>query len=145
MISTKKARTGLVILLVLAISLFLVFIFFKDPLTSYLDKNLLNPSSNQSIIFTPTIKPVVEPKIITNKSVSEIILQEEDIYTRTYPYLLHGVPANITFSTSKTISQEFKNKSRSITYTTTPPTTKDFLLKNIDDSQQYTLLKPFID
>jgi hypothetical protein len=145
MIGNKKARIGLILLLVFVVSLFALVLFFKEPVTSYLDEQFLNPDSNKSSAFTLPIPSSVQVKNITNKEVPVIINQQDNFITQKYPYLLNGELNYIVFTTSKNISSYYKEATRSISYTTIPPTTKDFILKNIDDKSQYDLLKPFID
>jgi hypothetical protein len=66
----------------------------------------------------------------------QTIVFENGSLIQTFPYILNEEIKRLEFTTHENISTHFKELTRSISYIDTPPTRKDFLLKNIDDSTQ---------
>jgi len=63
----------------------------------------------------------------------------------TLSYVRNGIRKKIHFTAYKGLNDHLAGLSRSISYTTIPPTKRDFIMKNIDNSVQKEFIRPLIE
>ena len=126
------------IVLILCLQLYLQPGLILDPVTLF-DYDTLNPFEIKLDSITAGLNDFVRSD---TPSFEELTTGPKNI---TLPYILNGEYEQIEYTAYKGLNDYLASLPRTISYYTVPPTTKDFIMRNINQKEQKEFLMPLVN